>query len=141
MVIALYLNAALLLAIVCVLITRGRGEVVSPAFGDLTQQMPIVGGGGIYVMPCQLHPSVWGCYVIDIDRHTLCTYEYRAGEKALVLTAARNFQYDLQLQNYDTFPAPFDVKKLVEDQNSSEHSETPAVPTTSPDFRSPDSAK
>lgn len=70
---------------------------------------------------------------MDIDRHTLCTYEYRAGEKSLVLTAARDFRYDLQLQNYDTFPAWYDVKKLVEDQDNSERSSSAQTPTTSPD--------
>ena len=61
---------------------------------------PIAGGGGIYIMPCQLHPSVWGCYLIDIDRQTLAVYEYQAGGKNLALVAARYFRYDLSLRRF-----------------------------------------
>jgi hypothetical protein len=66
-------------------------------------------------MPCQFHPNVWGCYLLDTDQQTLCAYEYQAGEKALVLTAARNFRYDMGLKNYNTFPAWYDIKKAVDD--------------------------
>ena len=115
--IALYANAAVLLAILIVLLGRQR-SVLSPAFGDVPTETPIAGGGGVYVMPCQLHPNVWGCFLLDVDHNTLCTYEYRAGDKSLVLTAARDYRYDLQLRNYDTFPPFYDVKKLVEDQDN-----------------------
>jgi hypothetical protein len=131
---ALYANAIVLLGIFLVLLSQ-RSAMVSPAMAE-PMQAPIAGGGGIFVMPCQLHPSVWGCYLLDTDRQTLCAYEYRAGEKALVLTAARDFRYDLQLKNYDTFPAWYDVKKLVEDQENMQKtdssSDTQQTPQTSP---------
>src|ERR1700722_8773949 len=95
--IALYVNAALLLAILVALVSRGRPVLTGAAMAD-TQQAPIAGGGGVFVMPCQLHPNVWGCYLLDVDRETLCAYEYRAGDQSLVLTAARHFTYDLQLK-------------------------------------------
>jgi hypothetical protein len=114
---ALYANAAVLLGILIVLLNRGRG-MESPAFADMPTQMPIAGGNGVFVMPCQLHPNVWGCFLIDVGHGTMCVYEYRSGDKALVLTAARDYTYDLQMKNYDTFPPDYDVKKLVDDQNS-----------------------
>jgi hypothetical protein len=130
--IALYANAAVLLGILIVLLDR-QPSIVSPAFGDVPTQAPIAGGNGVFVMPCQLHPNVWGCFLIDVDHNTLCTYEYRAGDKSLVLTAARDYQYDLQLRNYDTFPPFYDVKKLVEDQNSARQTDEPGDATTPPD--------
>ena len=131
----LYINAALLVAIFAALLTRGRlgGEIaLGQAAGDAP---PIAGGGGIYVMPCQLHPEVWGCYLLDTQRQTLCVYEYRAGEKALVLSAARNFAYDLALKNYNTFPAWYDIQKAVQDaaagqnQQKNESQLPPLAPT------------
>jgi hypothetical protein len=131
---ALYANAIVLLGIFLVLLSERPG-MVTPAMAEPVQG-PIAGGGGIFVMPCQLHPSVWGCYLLDTDLQTLCTYEYRAGEKALVLTAARDFRYDLQLKNYDTFPAWYDVKKLVEEQaamqNTDAGPDSSKTPQTSP---------
>src|SRR5450432_2366410 len=115
--VALYANAVLLLGILMVLL--GRGQSSMPSAFAATQQPPIAGGNGIYIMPCQVHPNVWGCYVMDADRQTLCVYEYQAGNKDLTLTAARNFQYDLQLKDYNTSLHWYDVKKLVEDEATS----------------------
>ncbi|MGD1278084.1 MAG: hypothetical protein ABR964_12800 [Tepidisphaeraceae bacterium] len=124
---ALYANAAILLAILVALLARGSGTAPALAQG---LQAPIAGGGGVYVMPCQFHPNVWGCFLLDTEHQTLCTYEYRSGEKALVLTAARHFRYDLQLKNYDTFPAWYDIKKLVQDQENADRAT--ASPSTQP---------
>jgi hypothetical protein len=133
---ALYMNAALLLAILAVLLARGHGILDSPAVAQQAPDLPIAGGGGIYVMPCQVHPEIWGCYLLDTQRQTLCVYEYRAGEKALVLSAARNFRYDLDLKNYNTFPAWYDIQKAVEDaaknQQLNESQLPPVVPNNQP---------
>jgi hypothetical protein len=135
---ALYLNAALLLAILLVLAGRGRGvdQVANAqsAVPDMTppNTAPIAGGGGIFVMPCQLHPEVWGCYVLDTSRQTLCVYEYRAGEKALVLSAARNFRFDLDLKNYNTFPAWYEIQKAVEDATKNERTNESQLPGVNP---------
>jgi hypothetical protein len=139
---ALYVNAALLLAILLVLAGRGRGVVetanAQSTPGDVTAPnvAPIAGGGGIFVMPCQLHPEVWGCYVLDTNRQTLCTYEYRAGEKALVLSAARNFRFDLDLKNYNTFPAWYDIQKAVEDAGKNQKTNESQLPEVNPPAQS-----
>jgi hypothetical protein len=129
---ALYANAALLLAILIVLLDRGRG-VVSIAAADMSQPPPIAGGNGIFVMPCQFHPSVWGCYLLDTQRQTLCTYEYRAGEKSLILTAARDFQYDMDLKNFNTFPAWYDIQKAVQDASRNDRVNESNLPSIAPD--------
>ena len=135
---ALYLNAALLLAILLVLAGRGRAGVeaasAQSAVPDMTppNAAPIAGGGGIFVMPCQLHPDVWGCYLLDTNRQTLCAYEYRAGEKALVLSAARNFRFDLDLKNYNTFPAWYEIQKAVEDAAKNERTNESQLPGVNP---------
>jgi hypothetical protein len=127
---ALFANAAVLACLLVVLVCRGRIGVASPAFAA---SPPIAGGGGIYIMPCELHPSVWGCYLMDTDQQTLCVYEYRSGERALVLTAARHFRYDLGLKDYNTFPAWYDVQKQVEDAAKNQRVENPNTLQTTPD--------
>jgi hypothetical protein len=129
---ALYANAALLLAILAVLLSRGQTGMSSPAVAQSVPEQPIAGGNGIFVMPCQLHPAVWGCYLIDTQRQSLCVYEYRAGEKALILSAARNFRYDLDLKNYNTFPAWYDIQKAVDDAVKNQRINESQLPSVVP---------
>jgi hypothetical protein len=129
---ALYVNGAILLAILLTLLGRvrtGEGTAIAQA---VTDQPPITGGNGIFVMPCQLHPEVWGCYLLDTQRQTLAVYEYRAGEKALVLSAARNFRFDLDLKNYNTFPAWYDIQKAVEDAAQNQRVNESQLPSVIP---------
>lgn len=136
---ALYVNAAIMLAILLTLLGRQRTGAET-AWAQAADQPPIAGGGGIYVMPCQLHPEVWGCYLLDTQRQTLAVYEYRAGEKALVLSAARDFHSDLDLKNYNTFPAWYDIQKAVKDaaQNpQTNESQLPAVTPAAPRENNP----
>jgi hypothetical protein len=127
---ALFANAAMLAGILIVMVGRDRG-LTPAAFGGTS--IPLAGGGGIYIMPCELHPSVWGCYLMDTDQQTLCVYEYRSGERALVLTAARHFRYDLGLKDYNTFPAWYDVQKQVEDAAANQRTSAPNLPSAPPD--------
>jgi hypothetical protein len=128
----LYINAALLLAILTALIGHDRFGAEIAAAQSAPEAAPIAGGGGIFVMPCQLHPEVWGCYLLDTQRQTLCVYEYRAGEKALVLSAARNFRYDLDLKNYNSFPAWYDIQKAVDEAAKDQRVNESQLPPLSP---------
>jgi len=65
-------------------------------------------------MPAQFSSNTWGCYVMDVDSQTLCAYQFLPGEKQLRLIAARNFRFDRRLGNFNTVPAPLDVKDLVD---------------------------
>ena len=115
--VALYVNAGLLLAILVVLMHRSPFPDVLPA-AMAQSQAPIAGGGGVYVMPAQFHAESWGCYLLDVDAQTLCTYEYDPGPHQLKLTSARDFRYDRLLKNYGTSPAPWEVQQMVEDEKN-----------------------
>jgi hypothetical protein len=114
---ALWANAAMLLALIVVVAGRSSGPaLVAPAMGQSPTN--IGGGAGIYIMPAQFTATKWGCYLVDVDRQNLVAYEYDLGDSQLTLKAARSFKYDLLLPNYDTFPSPDDIRKLVEGQQA-----------------------
>jgi hypothetical protein len=118
-VVALYLNAAILLLILLELLHRsGAPDFSSAAMAQLASQAqpPIAGGSGVYVMPAQFHPQSWGCYLLDADNQTLCTYEYDVGSRQLKLTSARNFRFDRMLKNFATYPPTWEVQSMVEQE-------------------------
>ncbi len=113
-VIALYLNGGLLACILVALLARGSSGPVltAPAMADQGQ---IGGGGGVYLMPGQIAPNVFGVYMLDIDAQTLMVYQYAPGEHQLSLKAARSYRHDRRLQNFNTgSPTPAEVKELLE---------------------------
>ena len=113
--VALYLNAALMLAILVALVSRGgAGSISILPRAMAAEGQPIAGGGNLYLMPGQMSLNKFGCYLMDTDAQTLCVYEYYAGDKALRLVAARNFRHDRRLGNFNTDPDPRDVEKWVE---------------------------
>lgn len=115
LVVALYVNAALLFALLAVLLSRGGGGVGSTALAaPAPQTPPIAGGGGIFLMPAQLTQVSWGCYIMDIDTQTLSAYQYLPGENSLKLVASRLFKFDRQLGRYNTAPTPEQVQRWVE---------------------------
>ena len=112
---ALYVNAAVLLAVLVALLSRGGPSLsILPRALGAEGAQPIAGGGSLYLMPGQMSLNKFGCYVMDTDSQTLCVYEYYAGDKALRLVAARNFRNDRRLGNFNTDPDPRDVEKWVE---------------------------
>lgn len=107
-------NAIVLVAILMVLVSRdNRLSLAAPAFGQAQQQQPIAGGSGLFVMPAQLAPNTWGCYLLDTENKTLCVYQYSPGEKLLRFAAARDVQHDRLLGDFNTLPPPTEVKDLV----------------------------
>ena len=118
--IALYINATLLLAILVAMLARGNSSGF--AFGALPAPQPIAGGANLYLMPAQFTPQNWGCYVLDIDTQTLCAYRYQPTNTGgdLQLVAARRITYDRKLANFNSNkPSPAEIKQLV-DQASHE---------------------
>lgn len=113
LVVVLWVNAALLAAVVVALFSRPSMPQLLPVANAQVQQ-PIAGGAGLFLMPGQFSQNTWGCYVMDVDSQTLCAYQFFPGEKQLRLIAARNFRYDRRLANYNTTPAPMDVKDLLD---------------------------
>jgi hypothetical protein len=118
-VVALYVNATLLLAVLVALLSGARiPSVLSEAYGAAPAPMPIAGGSGIYLMPAQFTASNFGCYVMDVDAQTLCAYQWFPTGK-LRLVAARNFRHDRRLHDFNTdHPTPAEVEKLVELEKS-----------------------
>ena len=115
--VALYVNAALLLSVLVALLARGGWSMAPAALAAPTPQ-PIAGGGNLYLMPAQFNLSTWGCYVLDIDAQTLCAYRYKpkTGDGAdLELIAARKISYDRKLTNFNSdHPSWMEVKQWVE---------------------------
>lgn len=119
MIIALYLNAALLAAMLMILLSRNNAPGILPAaFGQ--HQPPIGGGAGVFIVPAQFSSNAFGCYLMDIDAQTLCVYQFFPADRQLRLVAARNFRWDRRLGNFNTEkPTPEEVRQLVEQQQQS----------------------
>ncbi|MFW6155174.1 MAG: hypothetical protein ACOC95_08160 [Planctomycetota bacterium] len=72
--------------------------------------------GPITAVAGPLSADTYGLYLIDTDLRSLAVYEYipsaREGSR-LVLRAARNVRYDLQLDAYNTEPDPAEIADLI----------------------------
>ena len=101
-------NAALLGLILASMWARRPAAAVAQA------APPAVATAGMSIMPGQLSPQTWGCYLLDADRQTLCVYSYRPGEHELRLDAARDVQYDRSLKQFNTTPPPTEVGRLAD---------------------------
>jgi hypothetical protein len=112
--VALYVNAAVLVGILAVLLGRDANPpILSAAFGQ-AQPAGIAGGGGLFLMPAQFSNNVFGCYIMDVDQQTLCAYMATGSPQQLKLIAARDIRYDRRLRNYNTRdPSPQEVQDLV----------------------------
>jgi len=117
-VVALYVNAAVMVVVGVLLLNRPGVPNFLPA-AMAQSQGPIAGGAGVIVMPAQLSQNTWGCYLLDIDAQTLAAYQFFPGEKVLKLSAARNFRHDRRLGNFNTLPSPNEVADLVEKERDS----------------------
>jgi hypothetical protein len=123
---ALCANAIVLSLILLALLSRDSRTISSAAFGQVQPQQPIAGGNGTFIMPAQLSPNTWGCYLLDSDKHTLCVYQYSPGERLLRFAAARDFQNDRLLSNFNTLPPPTEVNDLVTRERQGIQATTPA---------------
>jgi len=122
---ALYLNAAVLIAILIALI----GGHHSPDSIALAQYQPAIGGGGgVFLVPAQFSRDTFGCYLMDIDAQTLAVYRFDPLQNILKLAAARNFRYDRKLGNFNVgTPTPDEVRQLLEQEARGSR-----APTTAP---------
>jgi len=114
--VALYVNAALLAAVLLVLLGRGSMPATLPAaFGQ--NQLPIGGGAGVFIVPGQFSTNTFGCYIMDVDAQTICAYQYLPADRQLRLVAARSFRNDRRLQQFNSSnPTPAEVLDLLEQQ-------------------------
>ena len=115
LVVALYVNAALLLAIALLFLARSSTapSMLPAAFGQ--NQAAIGGGAGVFIVPAQFSDTSYGCYIMDVDAQTVCAYQYYG--KQLRLVAARNFRWDRRLHQFNSEnPTPDDVRRMIERQ-------------------------
>jgi hypothetical protein len=114
LVVALYVNAALLAGILVLLLTRSSAPgFINAAFAQ--DQPQIGGGGGLYIVPAQFSDHSFGCYIMDIDAQTICAYQYF--ERQLRLVAARSFRYDRRLTRFNSEkPSPDEVRQMLDQQ-------------------------
>ncbi len=107
-----------------------------PAYARMSDSQEVINQKNmdIIAFPVQL-PNSDGIVMIDSETSVMCIYEYqyqRPVHERLVLLAARNCSYDLQLQEYNTAePTPAKVCEII--NNVSKKQETnvdssPAVP-------------
>ena len=75
-------------------------------------------GGGILVVAGQVTSDSYGLYLVDTKNTTMAVYQWVPRTSRLRLMAARNYGYDLQLEDYnneqDTAPAR--IRELVRQQ-------------------------
>jgi hypothetical protein len=106
----------------------------------------MLGARGIYMMPAQLGPTAFGVYLLDVDSQTICVYRALPDTSHFRLMAARSFQHDRFLQDFNNEPLrPKEVQKLVQDQRQrlelQLRGDQPSVPQTPPkDENLPDGA-
>lgn len=110
----LWIIALLLAVIATTLLVRGSGQtMLAPAFGD----SPMVGARGIFAFTGQLDKNSYGLFMMDVDNRTVWCYQYLTGRRKLQLVAARSFDFDRYLEDYNLDgPTKDEVKALLDDQ-------------------------
>lgn len=118
-VVALYVNATILAAVLVALIARDGHGSISLLTAARAADGPAMGGGGnLYVIPGQFSQGRYGCYLMDTDAQTLCVYQFDGASTKLRLVAARNFRHDRRLGQLNTEPDPKEVEMMVETERS-----------------------
>ena len=106
----LIVNAILLGALCFELAPRNNAVAAMPDMSGIAN-LP---SSNVVVMPAQLSPNTWGCYLLDNTKHSLAVYQYSPGERMLRLMAGRDIQYDAKLTDFNTQPTPADVKDILD---------------------------
>src|SRR5205085_12104143 len=120
MAVALWVNAVLLAGILVALLARrgGASPLEAAAFAqDAARPLtpPIAGGGGVFLMPGQLSPNLFGVWMMDIDKQTVWAYALRDSPPKLYLVAARSYVNDRNLKRFNLLPpTPDDVGSMLE---------------------------
>ncbi len=117
--VAKWLIAALLGVIAaCLLVEAGFAtsaaraqDAETPEAGDVTSGR----AGEIFAVAGRISPTTYGLYLVNTRSGTMALYEWQPKGRKLRLLAARNYTFDLQLDNFNTEPAPQEIKKLVEE--------------------------
>jgi len=125
LVVALYLNAAMLFAILAVLLARPGTPSLTPAAYGAPLVPPMAGNGVQFLMPAQFPGGNFGVYLMDTDKQTLCAYQFMGQANQLRFVAARKFSHDLRMTEFNTIPPVEDVKKMIEAQDAGVRGQQP----------------
>jgi hypothetical protein len=69
--------------------------------------------GQVLAVAGQITGDTYGLYLVDLERGIITMYQWAPKERKLRLLAARNFSYDLQLDEYNTEPSPKEIRDIV----------------------------
>jgi phage FluMu protein Com len=105
--------------LITVLSTTGAVFLLSRQLtAEAGQEEQLAASESLTAFPVQIAPGFDGIVLIDHQNRNLCIYQYNARNPAherLTLLAARNFRYDLQLEDYNNAdPRPGTVKEWLE---------------------------
>ena len=110
---ALWAIAAALSAVAVLLgmeLSAGSSKAYAQAGGVAARDNVLVVAG-------QITGDSYGLYVVDIEKSTIGVYQWLPSARKLRLMAARNYTFDLQLDEYNTEPFPREIKRLVEEHS------------------------
>lgn len=111
--VVLWVIALLLAVIATTLIVRTGAATPSMVFAD----RPMAGAGGVFAFTGQLDKNSYGLFMMDLDEKSLWVYQYLPATRKLKLVAARSFDYDRYLKDYNNeSPTEREVRGLLEDQ-------------------------
>ncbi len=92
----------------CLVIELGFGV------GEARAQASSGRGEGYVVVAGKVTAETYGLYLVDVKHGTITVYQYVSSKRKLRLMAARNFTFDVQLDDYNTEPSPREIQKLVQ---------------------------
>lgn len=99
-----------LLSVIAACLLIGVGFATSRAEGQVTSGR----GANVFAVAGQVTPGTYGLYLVDLEKNTICVYQYVTAERRLRLVAARTTVFDRQLDEYNTQPPPREIRALVE---------------------------
>lgn len=71
-------------------------------------------GGDVFICAGQVSSDSYGLYLVDLKQRTIGVYQWLPNSRKLRFLAARNYTYDLKLDDYNTEAPPRAIKKLSE---------------------------
>ena len=97
---------------VALLVQAGAGSPAggsAPAGGASRQ-------GGVFAVAGQIGAETYGLYLVNLEHGTIVLYEWVPQARTLRLLAARTYEYDSRLDEYNTEISPREVRKLAAQQ-------------------------
>lgn len=117
-----HLTLAVVLTAVAVLLAFfGNSRSKPTAAADTTVSSDV--GNNTFAVPIQLSRDNYGLAMFDVSAKTLWIYEFTSRAPAqtrLRLVAARSFQFDRLLDDYNTSPRPTEIKDMLENLSRSQ---------------------